>query len=341
MSTHIHNPQSTEQPERCPQCGRLTELELDPVTRLTRDLKEAAATLSDREVRFIVDYYYQVQEGRKAASNQLRALKVSGEPHRVIDWLFEQNKTVEAQIKRALDRWTDGKPAAAWSKSIFGIGPIIAAGLQANIDIEKAETVGDIWRFAGLDPTSKWEKGTRRPFNAGLKTLTWKASSSFVKFSNSPDDVYGKLWRKRMEYEWAKNISGALADQAKAKLANFKIDKKTDAFAWYSGCYSGKTAMNWRKTAEVPVEPVEDENEDITAKSAFLKAHRDAIGANPGMLSPAHIMARAQRWTVKLFLSHYHHVAFRYQFGIDPQKPFILEGHPPHSHFIPIPNWPF
>ena len=37
-----------------------------------------------------------------------------------------------------------------------GIGPVIAAGLLANIDIKQAPTVGHIWRFAGLDPTNKW-----------------------------------------------------------------------------------------------------------------------------------------------------------------------------------------
>lgn len=55
--------------------------------------------------------------------------------------------------------------------SIHGIGPVISAGLLAHIDIHRAVTVGHIWRFAGLDPSVKWLKKTKRPWNAGLKVL--------------------------------------------------------------------------------------------------------------------------------------------------------------------------
>ena len=89
---------------------------------------------------------------------------------------------MEGQIKRALEKYVDNHPVGSWLTSIHGIGPVIAAGLLAHIDIARAPTVGHIWRFAGLDPTTKWEKKTRRPWNAALKVLTWKAGESFVMF---------------------------------------------------------------------------------------------------------------------------------------------------------------
>src|SRR3990167_8778391 len=187
--------------------------ELNPITRLSRDLKEAAATLSPDEARYLVDAYYQIQEYRKAASNQVRSLVEAKEPHAVILWLAEQNESLEGQIKRALDRWSDANAVGQWAKSIVGIGPVISAGLLAHIDIAKAPTVGHIWRFAGLDPTVSWDKGQKRPWNASLKTLCWKIGESFVKVSNMEKDVYGKVYQQRKELEAVNNDAGKFGEQ--------------------------------------------------------------------------------------------------------------------------------
>jgi hypothetical protein len=206
----------------------------DPISKLARDIKAAVTTLSPAEARFLVDAYYTQQEYRKAAGNQVLALAKSGEPHEILKWLFDQNETLEKQIMRALDKWTDTQPLGRWAKSICGIGPVIAAGLLAHIDISKAPTVGHIWRFAGLDPTSTWEKGEKRPWNANLKTLCWKIGESFVKVSGNPGDFYGRFYLDRKEFEQAQNDAGKLSDQAAAKLVKFKIGKATPAYAAYS-----------------------------------------------------------------------------------------------------------
>ena len=179
-------------------------------------------------------------------------------------------------------------------KSIVGIGPVIAAGLMCHIDIEKAPTVGHIWRFAGLDPTTIWEKKQKRPWNAKLKTLTWKISESFVKTCNHADSFYGPLYQERKVKEQANNDAGLYADQAKAKLEKFKIGKDTEAYGYYS----------------------------------------------KGFLPPAHIHARAKRWTVKLFLSHLDFVDHNLRYGVDPPKPYILTPQGGHAHEIKAPNWP-
>jgi hypothetical protein len=170
---------------------------------------------------------------------------------------------------------------------------VIAAGLLANIDIERAPTVGHIWRFAGLDPTVTWDKGTKRPWNARLKVLTWKIGESFVKVSNHADDIYGHVYAERKALEAAANERGEFAAQAEAKLAKYRIGKDTEAYGHYS----------------------------------------------KGHLPPAHIHSRAKRYAVKLFLSHWHHVAYETRFGEPPPKPYILTR-PEHVHFFAPPHWP-
>jgi hypothetical protein len=207
---------------------------IDPIQRLNRDLKNAAKILTPGEARYLVDAYYTIQDYRKAAGNQIRALGESGEPNTLIEWFFGQYETLENNIKKTLDIYTDNHPVGVWTKSITGIGPVIAAGLLAHIDITKAPTVGHIWSFAGLDPNRKWEKGQKRPWNARLKVLCWKIGESFVKVSNNPKDIYGKIYKARKELEQIKNEAREFAVQAATILQTKKIGKDTEAFKHYS-----------------------------------------------------------------------------------------------------------
>lgn len=208
---------------------------LAALSRMSRDIAIASIKLSDDEVRYLVDAYYMMQEDRKRAGNQATALIKAGEPNAVISWLAMQSETLEDQIKRALDKYTDAHPVGSWLKSVYGIGPVIAAGLLAHIDITRAPTVGHIWRYAGLDPTQKWEKGKKRPWNASLKTLCWKVGQSFMKFSNRDECVYGKVYRERKQYEIDRNERGDNAEVAKQLAA--RVGANTEARKHYE---SGK-----------------------------------------------------------------------------------------------------
>jgi hypothetical protein len=269
------------------------------VERLRADIRDAVTSLSIPEVRFLVDAYYQQQDNRKGSASQIRSIEKDAkkkgtepEPHRMLDWLFKQNDVLEVEIKKALDTWSDTYVVGRWAKSIVGIGPVISAGLLANIEIEKAQTVGAIWRFAGLDPTVKWEKGKKRPWNASLKRLAWIIGDCFCKFSNHPNETYGSVYKARKALEIERNEAGMFAEQAKYTLATKKI-KDEETRAIYES----------------------------------------------GKLPDGRLHLRATRYAAKLFLSHWHHVAFETRFGEPPPKPYILTQ-PEHTHFMGPPNWP-
>lgn len=281
----------------CPHCGHLLDGEQNEfvasVDRLTRDLRNAAVTLSTTEARFLVDAYYAMQADRIRAGHQERTLTENEEPHLIMSWLMAQRDTLEKQIARALDAYSGSKELGRWARSIKGIGPIITAGLLAHIDIERAPTVGHIWRFAGLDPTAIWGKGEKRPHNADLKRLCFLIGESFVKVSGYDDDVYGKVYKERKIREEQRNEAGLFAEQAKASLAAKKFGKDTEA----------------RKAYEA------------------------------GRLPQARLHMRAKRYAVKLFLSHYHHVAYELHYKELPPKPYVI-SHLQHAHFDGPPNWP-
>lgn len=182
---------------------------------LNKDLKEAAKMMSKDEIRYFVDTYYDIQDFRIATGNRVRTL--SDKPSLFTEWFKKNLDTLEHQIWIMMDKWSSNQDMGKWARQITGIGPVISSGLCCNIDITRAPTVGHIWRFAGLDPTSKWLKGQKRPWNASLKRLCWLIGESFVKVQNHEKDIYGKLYVQRRAYETAKNVNYEYAEQCKAR----------------------------------------------------------------------------------------------------------------------------
>lgn len=209
------------------------DAEVSPVQQLSRDLKKAAKTMSLTEIRYLVDGYYMLQEYRKAAGNQVRALEETKEPHEILTWLYQQSDKLEAQIKRALDSWTDDRLLGQWLKSITGIGPVIASGLMANIDVKIAVTASHLYSYCGYDPTTKWEKGQKRPWNADLKRLCFIIGDSFIKQSGRENSHYGHLYFERKEIEQKHNEAGHFAEQAKRILTEKNFRRDTEAKKWY------------------------------------------------------------------------------------------------------------
>jgi hypothetical protein len=270
----------------------MTEEWVDQMESLTAEVRRSASSLRAQEARYLVDTYYEIQEQRKRTSNQVRALAEEGESPVLAEWLARQSATLEGNIKRLLQAYAEGSLVGQWSLSQTGIGPVIAAGLLAHIDIAKAPTAGHIWRFAGLDPTLTWEKGQKRPYNARLKVLCWKIGDSFVKQSGRPNCVYGHVYQERKAQEVERNEQGAFAEQARVSLETKRFGEN-----------------DTRKRYE------------------------------EGKLPDGRLDLRARRYAVKLFLSHWHHVAYEVAYGAPPPKPYIIE-HGGHTHFLAPPNWP-
>lgn len=199
--------------------------------RMNKDISKAAITLGQSEARFLVDTYYIMQEQRKRSANQVRALSETNEPNSVISWLFEQNRVLENQIKLALGKYAAANKVGSRMLSVVGIGPVITAGLLAHIDIRKAPTVGHIWRYAGLDPTMKWEKGQKRPWNAQLKTLCWKIGESFVKVKGKETAYYGHVYAQRKDFESGNNMDGLYKEQALSILKSRPTHAQKDTYA--------------------------------------------------------------------------------------------------------------
>lgn len=199
----------------------------EPIQKLTRDIKAAAVRLGIDEARFLVDTYYTMQDNRKRADNQIRALGEANEPNDVLKWMSDGWSTLETGVKGVLGSFSDQYLLGQWMKSICGVGPVISAGLICHVDWT-VPSVGNIYSFAGLVSSRKWEKGQKRPWNARLKTLCYLIGECFVKVRNNEKDFYGKVFAERKEFEQARNDRGDNAERCKLILAEKKWRDGTD-----------------------------------------------------------------------------------------------------------------
>jgi hypothetical protein len=261
--------------------------------RFSRDVRTLTIELDSRSAREIVDAYYNLQENRIAFAAQARELEKANSPFELVQFLSANLGYMEKALKIPLESYANSSVSGSWALNQYGIGPVLAAGLLAHIDITKARTAGAIWRYAGLDPTQKWEKGQKRPYNAELKVLCWKIGQSFMKFSGKEECFYGQLYKQDKARRIEKNNAGDYSEFAKSILQtkNFK-DNKT----------------------------------------------RNVLES--GKLSDAQIDAQARRFAVKIFLSHYHAIAYQAHYNEPAPRPYII-AHGDHVHEIAIPHNPF
>ena len=319
------------------------------LARLTSDLRTAAERLTTTQARYLVDTYYQVQQFRIEAANQARAGAQMAEPSVFVAWIARHVIRRVGTIRGALDVWSSQHRPGRWAKSQVGIGPVIAAGLLAHIDITRAPTAGAIWRFAGLDPTHEW-LGTER---AGvLVAELWEECDGDVeqvlqhavtRLGRREETVRRHALIKTKKLTKA-SLTKALARQpwnAKLKVLCWKM---AESFVKTSGHEESFYGRLW---AERKIKEVEANEAGRFGEQAELALKRKRYGADTiarkwyeqGKLPPAHIHARSERWIAKLFLAHYQHVAYESHYGTLPPKPYVISilG---HAHEIRVPGWP-
>ena len=91
-------------------------------------------------------------------------------------------------------------------------------------------------------------------------------------------------------------------------------------------------------------EKAKNSNHDYATQAAKIaKArpnHAQVATYLTGELPAGHIWARSKRYGVKLFLAHFHHVAYELRYNRKPPLPYILTHDKGHTHFIAPPLWP-
>lgn len=139
------------------------------------------------------------------------------------------------------DPWI-GKEAAKKLVNKYVKGPGITNDelIALSEDPECTRSVAKLHRYAYDKKKDKYTKESlikglsQIPYNPELKTLLWKLSDSFVKRSNDPRSLYGRLYKERKLYETKNNENKEYAEQAAKKLSKCNISKSNKAYTQYA-----------------------------------------------------------------------------------------------------------
>ncbi len=133
------------------------------------------------DIRYLIERFYQIQKHRLALGNQKRTLNKAGTPSEAIDLHYKNFQAIEKSIKKSIEQPIKKHPIwKSYLKGVKGIGPILAAALISTIDIAKAQHASSVWKYAGLAPDQKREKGKKLDFNPFLKMTCWKIGGSLL-----------------------------------------------------------------------------------------------------------------------------------------------------------------
>lgn len=332
----------------------------DPkLLKAVRDtLKDRVHRVGRQEAIFLVNLYYEFQADRVRGNNRLKAIArgAQNEPAAVLDYFTKHFENIEKLMGVPLKEYAESNPVGQWLLSIKGIGPVLAAGLLAHLDITKAHSPAHFWSFAGYDPSVYWNGdewvreilpketymiemghikgvvpvrgdknpavpseiiglGRRRPFNSDLKVLMFKVGKSFVMAGRG--EIYREMYDRRKSYEASLNQQGAYQKQAALLLSRLRKVKEVDV-------------------ADAVIDEGDVLDEETIEELTEGKKFRATLES--GKLVPAHLDARARRWTGKLFLSHLHTVLYEMHYKRPAPDPFAL-AHLNHTDLIPVPNY--
>lgn len=212
------------------------------MTKRSKTLQSSQENITTKELEYLIERYYQVQKHRIAMGNEVFQLEQEGSNPVTLNYYGQRFKEVEDEIAKTIEKAIKNHEMYDWLKQIKGIGPILGAALVAFIDIERAEHASSVWKYCGLAPDQKREKGKKLDYNPFMKTIAWKIGESFVKTKG----VYRGIYDTSRAYYDVKFPEKQLVTDEKGKAKLSRTGQK-----WYKYTDGHKYAMAKRRTVKL------------------------------------------------------------------------------------------
>ena len=322
--------------------------------KLTGDLKGSARMLNRQQARWLVDSYYQVQDVRKRARNQVKAAEKTGEPHDLLEWWFKMSDILENALRLALGEFAASYRAGQWLQSIHGIGPVLSAALLTSFDVRVAPNPSNFWRYAGCDPTFIWhgdkkataivakvwpegeKKVSEKTLHAAALESGWSVET-LRKLLRHHDDNRSGLKKALSRCPYNKELKMICLGRMGDTIVKCRNNPKDFYGVYYDEHRASIEERNNRGEFEQYAKGRLENgnwNKGTEAYKAYAK----------GRLPNGQMYRRSVRWMVKLLISHLHYVMYDDLHGQPPERPYAFytgDGRSSrHTHFIPPPGWP-
>lgn len=322
---------------------------------LAKDILEDFVVSPTREeAKFLVDTFYQYQKRRIAMDGQIRAILkgqdkvIKNKNHSnemFMEYLDIKLREFEKNIERALNVYSGNFYLGKYSRSILGIGPVLAAGLAATFEIKDNGNndtnmkAGNWWSYAGLNDNNRPWLGRER---------STQIVDQVIKNHNMilDDDTVAEIaFLTRWKFNYLKNAAYDQKkkkwDRGKLKAACAKIPWNADAkcLMWKCGEQFFKLKSNPKSVyakilrERIDYETPKNENREYAELAAkrFVdckkkgKAKKSTLDTyESGRLPMSHIYSRAKRYSEKIFLGHLFEAEYYNMFGSPAPDPYIL-----------------
>lgn len=287
------------------------------------------------EIRGATDIYYALQKERIMAQGRARAADASGEPSGLMSGVCLRLKAQEAWVRGVLHKWAKAQDMGRWALQVVGIGPVLAAGFAAHIDVRRLGTVSALWRYAGQDPSVIWP--------SSADALAWVKERG-VKLATDDDYLaacqhFGRhlpTLKRLTETDGKGKSRKPTADALAKAIARLPWNKTLKVLCWKAGqsflkCSGRPKSLYGRLYRERKALELSRNSSGAlagqAAKALGAKKYRGETIAKAayeaGTLPPAHLDARARRYVVKMFLSHYWEAARR-KLDLPYANPWVL-----------------
>lgn len=203
--------------------------------------------MNETLIRSLVDLRDRtLQKNRMAFSLRIGAVErgddqMEPEHLRTLEYWHERFGELENEIEDQIKDMVKGDRLIEVMCEVKGVGIMLSAKVVSMIDINKAETVSALWRYAGYavidGQREKPTKGEKLHYNNRLKTACYLIGSSFLR-ANSP---YRRVYDAAREYYDANR-----PDWTKAHKHNAAMRKMIKM--WLSHLWEV-----WRKIEGLPV----------------------------------------------------------------------------------------
>lgn len=195
----------------------------DPTLRALIDLRDAS-----------------LQKARIQFGNRLDAIArgddtATAEVLEILDRWQTRFAELEAEADRDIREMAKDHAIIARMCDVKGVGLILAAKVVAMIDIERANTVSALWRYAGYavvdGQRERPTKGEKLHYNKRLKTACYLVGTSFLRTGSPYRSVYddARLYYEANRPEWTKahQHQAAMRKMIKMFLAHLWLHWRT------------------------------------------------------------------------------------------------------------------
>lgn len=144
----------------------------------------------------LVDAALIIEKLRVASEVRQSHLARQGKKDIETDDLHQRLLDLESYVDDRVAALLKAHPAYPWFSRVKGVGKENIGKVIGLIDIEKADTISSLWKFAGFAPVNgkaeKRQKGVKLHYNAQLRSMCWRLASSLLRTKGKFYEYYLK-----------------------------------------------------------------------------------------------------------------------------------------------------